>query len=84
MPTMVLNSLDSCQRYSTNIDSVITFRFNIKKNIDRIANTASDDARNRVEMLNELLQCKDGMLGLSDDSFSSNEVEQLISFLCTS
>jgi len=67
--------------YSTNIDSVIAFRFNIE-NIDRIANTASD-VYNRVTMLNELLQCRDGMLCLSD-SFSSNDVEQLISFLCTS
>jgi len=31
-------------------------------------------------MLNELLQCRDGMLCLSDDSFSSNDVEQLIPF----
>jgi len=34
------NVLSCCQRYSTNIDSVIAFRFNIE-NIDRIANTAS-------------------------------------------
>jgi len=31
-------------------------------------------------MFNELLQCRDGMLCLSDDSFSSNDVEQLIVF----
>jgi len=68
-----------CQRHSTNIDSVIAFRFNIE-NIDRIANTASEDVCNRVTMLKELLQCRDGMLCLSDDSFSSNDVEQLISF----
>jgi len=48
------NVLSCCQRYSTNIDSVIAFRFNIE-NIDRIANTASDDVCNRVAMLNELL-----------------------------
>jgi len=77
------NVLSCCQRYSTHIDSVIAFRFNIE-NIDRIANTASDDVCNRVTMLKELLQCRDGMLCLSDDSFSSNDVEQLISFLCTS
>jgi len=51
--------LSCCQRYSTNIDSVITFYFNIK-NIDSIANTASDAVCNRVVMLNELLQCRDG------------------------
>jgi len=77
------NALSCCQRYSTNIDSVIAFRFNIQ-NIDRIANTVSDDICNRVTMLNELLQCRDGMLCLYDDSFSSNDVEHLISFLCTS
>jgi len=68
--------LGCCERYSTNIDSVITYRFDIK-NIDRIANTASDDVCNRVAMLNELNQCRDGMLCLSDDSFSRNDVEQL-------
>jgi len=77
------NVLSCCQRYSTNIDSVIAFRFNIE-NIDRIAYTASDDVCNRVTMLNELLQCRDRMLCLSDDSFSSNDVEQLMSCLCTS
>jgi len=40
--------------------------------IDRIANTASEDVCNRVTMLNELLQWIDGMLCLSDDSFSSS------------
>jgi len=53
--------LSRCQRYSTNIDNVIAFRFNIE-NIDRIANSASDDVCNRVTMLNELRQCRDGML----------------------
>jgi len=77
------NVLSCCQRYSTNIDSVIAFRFNIE-NIDRIANIALDDVCNRVTILNELLQCRDGMLCLPDDSFSSNDVEQLLSFLWTS
>jgi len=40
-----------CQRYSTNINSVISCRFNIK-NFNRVANTASDDVYNRVVMLN--------------------------------
>jgi len=75
------NVLSCCQRI--NIDSVIAFRFNIE-NIDRIANIVSDDVCNRVTMLKELLQCRDGMLCLSDDSFSSNDVEQLLSLLCTS
>jgi len=77
------NVLSCCQCYSTNIDNVIAFRFNIEI-IDHIANTASDDVCNCMTMLNELLQCRDGMLCLSDNSFSSNDVEQLISFLCTS
>jgi len=61
---------------------VITYRFDIK-NIDLVANTASDDVCNCVAivaMLNELILCRDGMLCLSDDSFSSNDVEQLIYF----
>jgi len=73
------NVLDCCQHYSTNIDGVITYHFSIK-NIDRVANTASDDVCNRVAMLNELIKCTDGILCLSDDSFSSYDVEQLISF----
>jgi len=42
------NVLSCCQHYSTNIDSVIAFRFNIE-NIYRIANTASDDVCKRDE-----------------------------------
>jgi len=52
------NVLSCCQRYITNIYSVITYRFNIK-NIDRIANPASYDASNRIALLNELIQCRD-------------------------
>jgi len=54
------NVISCCQRYSTNIGSVIVFRFNIE-NIDRIANAALDDVCNRVTMLNELLQCRDAL-----------------------
>jgi len=54
------NVLSCCQRYSTNIDSVRTYRFNIK-DINRI-----DDC-NRVPMLNGLFQCRDGKLCLYDD-----------------
>jgi len=74
------DNINICYRF---LDSVIAFRFSIE-NIDRIANTVSDDVCNRLTMLKELLPCKDGMLCLSDESFSSNDVEQLISFLCTS
>ena len=66
-----------CQRYNTKIESVVTCRFDIK-NIDRTASTASDDVCNRVAMLNELIQCRDGMLWLSDVSFTSYDIEQLI------
>jgi len=45
---------------STSIDSVITYRFDIK-DIDRFANTASDDVCNRVAILNELIQRRDGI-----------------------
>jgi len=55
--------------YTTDIDSFITYHFNIK-NIDRIVNTASDDVCNRVAMLNELIQCGDGILCLFDNSRS--------------
>ena len=77
------NVLGCCQLYNTKIESVVTCRFDIK-NIDRTANTASDDVCNRVAMLNELIQCTDGMLWLSDVSFTSYDIEQLIYLLCTS
>jgi len=44
--------LSCCKRYSTNIDSVIIFRFDIN-NIDRIANTASVDDKSPVVIANE-------------------------------
>jgi len=43
-----------------------------------------DDVCNRVVMLKYLNQCRDSMLSLSDDSFNSNDIEQLISFLSAS
>jgi len=69
------NVLSCCQRYSTNKDSVITHLFNIK-NIDRITNTVSNYVCERVAILNELLQCRDGLLCLSDDSFLIDDFEQ--------
>jgi len=42
------------------------YRALVKYSILSIANTASDDVCNRVAMLNELLQCRDGMLCLTD------------------
>ena len=77
------NELGCCQRYNTQIESVVTCHFDIK-NIDRTASTASDDVCNQVARLNELIQCTDGMLWLSDVSFTSYDIEQLIYLLCTS
>jgi len=57
--------------------SVISNRFDIK-NIDLTANTESDYIYNRVAMFNELIQCRDSMPCLSDDSFSSNDVEHFL------
>jgi hypothetical protein len=63
------NVLGCCQRYNTHIDSVVTCRFDIK-NIGHTANTVSDDTCNRVATLSELIQCRDGMLCMSNVSFT--------------
>jgi len=34
-------------------------------------------------VLNELIQCRDGVLCLSDDSFSKDDIAQVIASLCT-
>jgi len=50
------NMLACCQFYSTNVDDVITKRFDVK-NIDRVANySVSDKFCNRVAKLSELIQ----------------------------
>jgi len=51
---------------------------------DHFANTVSDDVCNLMAMLNELILCINGMLCLSDESFSISDVEQLILLLCAS
>ena len=51
------------QRYHTSIYNIIGCNFSIN-NIDRAASDVSEDICNKITMLNELLQCRDGHLRL--------------------
>jgi hypothetical protein len=77
------NILDCCQRYNTCIESLIDCRFNVNS-IDCFAGSMSDDARNAVAMISDLIDCRDGISNLSNSLFDKDDIEQLISLLCTS
>jgi hypothetical protein len=77
------NILDCCQRYNTCIESILDCRFNVNS-VDCFAGSMSDDARNAVAMISHLTDCRDGISNLSNSLFDKDDIEQLISFLCTS
>ena len=66
------------------IDSIInrTFPINV---IDRVAGTipVSKNIYSSVNMLNELLHCRDGTFNLSNTLFDRGDIEQLIILVCT-
>ena len=80
--TIGRNVLSCSQRYHTSIYNIIGCNFSVN-NIDRAASDVSEDVCNKITMLNELLQCRDGHLRLSSTSFNGNDVEQLIHAICT-
>ena len=77
------NVLSCCQRYNTNIDSIIDCRFDINS-IDCFAGSVSDDVRSAVAMISELIDCRGGISTLSNNLFDGDDIEQLIYLLCTS
>jgi hypothetical protein len=81
--TVSRNILGCCQRYNTCIDSTLDSRFNVNS-IDCFAGAISDDARNAVAMISELIDSRDGISSLSNSLFDKDDIEQLISLLCTS
>jgi len=42
-------------------------------NIDRTSVTLTEDYRN-VTVLNQMIKCRDGILSVSDDSFSKDDI----------
>jgi hypothetical protein len=71
------------QRYNTCIDSILDSRFNVNS-IDCFTGSISDDARNAVAMISELIDCRDGISSLSNSLLDKDDTEQLISLSCTS
>lgn len=82
--TVGRNATNFCLRYNTTIDNFINCNFN-PNNIDSIStSTTPEEYHVNATVLNELIQCRDGILCLSDDSFCQDDVAQLIASLCTS
>jgi hypothetical protein len=77
------NILGCCQHYNTCIESIIDCRFNVNTT-DCFAGSMSDDARNAVAMISNLIDCRDGISNLSNSLFDKYDIAQLISLLCTS
>ena len=80
--TIDRNVMSCCERYHTSIDSIIN-RTSPINNIDRIAGTVSEDIYSSVNMLNELLHCRDGTFNLSNTLCDRGDIEQLIILVCT-
>jgi hypothetical protein len=59
--------LSCSQRYHTSIYNITGCNFSIN-NIDHAASDVSEDVREKITVLNELLQCRDGHLRLSSTS----------------
>jgi len=75
--------MSCCERLLiTSINSIISRTFS-PNNIDRIACAVSEDICSNVNMLNELIQCRDGTYNLSNSLFDWDDIEQLIIFICT-
>ena len=77
--TIGRNVMSCCERYYTNIESIVLS----VNNIDRVAGTVSEDIYSSVNMLNELLHCRDGTFNLSNTLFGTGDIEQLIILVCT-
>ena len=81
--TVGRNVLSCCERYHTTINCIVNRTF-LVNNIDRVVCTELEAVSNNVDMLRELLCCREGTFNLSNSSFSHYDIEQLIIFVCTS
>ena len=76
------NVLSCCERYHTTINSIVNRTFLVNK-IDRFVSNMLETASDDVNVLKELLHCREGTFNLSNSSFSHYDVEQLIISVCT-
>ena len=81
--TIGRNVMSCCERYYTTIDSIIYRKFSVNK-IDQAVKTVSAEVFNNVNMLRELICCRDGTFRLSNASFNTEDIIQLINLVCTS
>ena len=81
--TIGRNVLSCCERYHTTINSIVNRTF-LVNNIDRVVCNELEAVSNNVDMLRELIYCREGTLNLSNASFSYHDIDQLIVLACTS
>ena len=72
-----------CERYHTTINCIVNHRKFLVNNIDRFADNELETASDDVNVLRELLYCREGTFDLSNSSFSHYDVEQFIISVCT-
>jgi hypothetical protein len=75
------NVLNCSQRYQTSIDCIYKLEFS-PFNIDKFV-VESDENLITADLLSELLQCRDGLLYLSDYNFSFSDLQSMIHIICT-
>ena len=80
--TVDRNVISCCKRYNTSLDCLINHTFS-PDNIDRLACAVSEDKCSNVNMLSELIQCRDITFSLSFNMFDRDDIEQLFSLICT-
>jgi len=82
MDSVVGRNVRNCSlRYSPNVNRIGTLDFG-PHNIYRYAVTPQVDL-NTSALLLELLQCRDGLLTLSNDNFNTKNIAVMIYILCT-
>ena len=80
--TIGRNVLSCCERYHTTLISIVNQTF-LVNNIDRFVSNELETISDDVNVLRELLYCREGTFNLSNSSFSHYDVEQFIISVCT-
>jgi hypothetical protein len=74
--------MSCCERHYNSIDCIINRTFS-PNNIDRVAYAVSEDTCWNVNMLDELIQNRDGTFNLSYNMSDRKDIEQLTFLICT-